>query len=343
MVRVEGSCTVRALGNDVHGVNTHTIEYVFNLSSEGRTASQLRLELSMESNEKQVAVSSVLVEASSEGATKVPIERDRRKTVEDLNKWIQSIVVAGRIPFDVVLPGSSNSQVRQEHVLNAVRCQAAVTIRSCSLGSLLCLCECLMTMDDFISTKDFQSFMSSAPTKKWVQHLSQGLCKTATRQQASQKDVLKRASKYHAGLMKRGVPSKLTPFESECITVGLRSISSTAWKDDQRFMIHVWSTASSGTTVAEKLLETVSAMACLHTISEDNVLEREYCLEFHPEIFSRLNNLLVLCEKLCETNKRKKVTLTKFTDMTYHLLLILGSCFQRHSKSNINIRQVSCS
>lgn len=343
MVRVEGSCTVRALAegpssSDVHGVNTHIIEHVFNLSSEGRTASQLRLELSMESNEKQVAVSSVLVEASTEGATKVPIKRDRRKTVEDLNKWIQSIVVAGKIPFDA-LPGSSNSQVRQEHVLNAVRCQAAVTIRSCSLGSLLCLCECLMTMDDFISTKEFQSFMRSAPTKKWVQHLSQGLCKTATRQQASQKDVLKGASKYHAGLMKRGVPSKLTPFESECITVGLRSISSMSSGQ----MSHVLSTASSGTTVAEKLLETVSAMACLHTISEDNVLEREYCLEFHPEIFSRLNNLLVLCEKLCEANKRKKVTLTKCTDMTYHLLLILGSCFQRHSKSNINIRQVSWS
>ena len=75
MVRVEGSCTVRALAegpssSDVHGVNTHIIEHVFNLSSEGRTASQLRLELSMESNEKQVAVSSVLVEASTEGATK---------------------------------------------------------------------------------------------------------------------------------------------------------------------------------------------------------------------------------------------------------------------------------
>ena len=150
-----------------HGV----VEYVFDLPDGGRTASQMRLELYMK-DQKQVALSSVEVCSCSNDSV-LPVPRDRRKTIQDLNTWLHSIVHAKR-QHEIatqnqnmdVRPSSgnnwaesrgstgstptksnSNSNITDLHIIAALRCQTAITVRSGSLGSLLCLCECLLEAD----------------------------------------------------------------------------------------------------------------------------------------------------------------------------------------------------
>ena len=315
MIRVETTCVV--LKSDSYN------EYVFRLPNGGRTASQLCLEMFME-NQKQVAVSFVMVKASSEG-TPLPVPRDRRKTIEDLNTWIHSIVQAAS-------ETETNHHISNTHVIQALKCQAAITIRSGSLGSLLCLCECLLKADQQMQGTELKQLTET------IDLLVERVSTAAVQQLDTRRAILKSSLKYHSSQEKRGTPSILTPFDAQCVRIGSRFQKYAGVP--QKFIKEVQSrfrNLKSLSSVVQELLDLVMEMACAHTMDEDSTLEREFSIEFHREIFVRINSLLTVCSKMCLENKGKRITATKYSEMAHSLLIILGSCFRRFAKSNTSL------
>lgn len=223
-----------------HGV----VEYVFDLPDGGRTASQMRLELYMK-DQKQVALSSVEVCSCSNDSV-LPVPRDRRKTIQDLNTWLHSIVHAKR-QHEIatqnqnmdVRPSSdnswaesrgstgstptksnSNSNITDLHIIAALRCQTAITVRSGSLGSLLCLCECLLEADAMkINMEQFMDV--KAPFCYW---LVERLSSSSTAQMKAHRDRLVSVHKHYLSQEKKGLSSSLTAFDESCIKFGLNQI-----------------------------------------------------------------------------------------------------------------------
>lgn len=223
-----------------HGV----VEYVFDLPDGGRTASQMRLELYMK-DQKQVALSSVEVCSCSNDSV-LPVPRDRRKTIQDLNTWLYSIVHAKR-QHEIatqnqnmdVRPSSdnswaesrgstgstptksnSNSNITDLHIIAALRCQTAITVRSGSLGSLLCLCECLLEADAMkINMEQFMDV--KAPFCYW---LVERLSSSSTAQMKAHRGRLVSVHKHYLSQEKKGLSSSLTAFDESCIKFGLNQI-----------------------------------------------------------------------------------------------------------------------
>ena len=257
IIKLDVSPTV----NRTHaGMSIGFVEYVFQL--DGRSASQMRLELIMQDN-KQVALSSVQVSSCS-NASELPVPRDRRKTIEDLNTWIHSIVHAVRktVPNDNEgegegegegqdptkwakkrtarsSPGSTSGSIDNGpalHVVDALRCQAAVAIRSGALGSLLCLCECLLEADEIENDSKQRSYAGNdvpppfemstfmdvkAPFCYW---LIERLSIASISQMNSHRTRLEEILQHHTQEESKGRSSMLTVFDESCISFGLNNL-----------------------------------------------------------------------------------------------------------------------
>ena len=104
---------------------------------------------------------------------------------------------------------------------------------------------------------------------------------------------------------------------------------------------HKFSASKSGLDIVKTLLQHVSSMACVHTMDDDSVLEREYSIEFHQETLERIHRLLILCAEECQHNQKNKIILTKFVTLAHSLLMILGCSLRRFAKANTSFKSTS--
>ena len=63
-------------------------------------------------------------------------------------------------------------------------------------------------------------------------------------------------------------------------------------------------------------------------VSQDNILERKYCIECDPEMVERINSILIKCLEKCQNSYRQKrrITADSFSHLARETLTFLCVC-----------------
>jgi hypothetical protein len=262
----------------------------------------------------RIAVCDVSVKCKSD-STRLPVPRDRRKTIGDLNAWIQSVVAS-----DDLLPSTA-----------ALRCQFLTVESSGCLSSVLCLVQCLIA-DDSLDGLLASGMLADA--EGVLGPLCHGLVASGKYVQsgtatAELKSALEEY-KYHSAKKEGG--SDVSPFVAKCIQMALGHNPGTG-----NALVQCLRKAQTGHAVAITLMQTVARMGCAHMMSRDNVLERKYCIECEPEMIERSNAILGVCLRRCRrfVRQKKRVTAHAYSDLARETLYVLGACMRRFDQSGV--------
>ena len=72
-------------------------------------------------------------------------------------------------------------------------------------------------------------------------------------------------------------------------------------------------------------------------VSQDNILERKYCIECDPEMVERINSILIKCLEKCQNSYRQKrrITADSFSHLARETLYVLGACLHCFQQSGV--------
>ena len=262
----------------------------------------------------RIAVCHVRVKCLSAGS-RLPVPRDRRKTIGDLNNWIYSLATFGT-------PDRST-------VGSIIESQCSLANSSGCLSSILCLVQCLVAepVDKYLSE------ILSSEIEASLAKLCHSIVDYAKVVLATKVTELKAAlSRYHsnnsAGMKKQlqDHHSDISPYIAYCIDMALSVEKMSAAR-----MMEEIRQSRYGSNVACIIMQVIAKAGCLYMMSRNDVLERQFFIECDPEMIERCNHILSTCVEKCKqsTMQRSQTTAEHYSSLAMWILVSLGACMRR--------------